>query len=50
MATKAASSVGWEISASTVVDNVDIRSLDQNHVIPNMGVVVNHGVWFPKLS
>jgi len=27
--------------------DVDIRSLDQGHVIPNMGVVTNRGVWFP---
>ena len=23
--------------------------LDQNHVVPNMGVIVRRGVWFPNL-
>ncbi|MCX5660698.1 MAG: hypothetical protein NTW19_13400 [Planctomycetota bacterium] len=31
-----------------VVANVDVRELDQNHVVPNMGVVVWRGVWHPK--
>jgi hypothetical protein len=30
-----------------VKEDIDIRSLDQGHVIPNMGVVTNRGVWFP---
>jgi hypothetical protein len=32
------------------IENIDIRLLDQNHVIPNMGVVVRKGVWFPNLN
>jgi hypothetical protein len=32
---------------ASALANVDIRSLDQNHVIPNMGVVSDRGVWFP---
>ena len=31
----------------TITEEVDIQSLDENHVIPNMGVVVIRGVWFP---
>ena len=23
--------------------------LDQNHVVPNMGVIVRRGVWFPNM-
>ncbi|GGH83128.1 hypothetical protein HNQ91_005981 [Filimonas zeae] len=30
-----------------VVENVDIRTLDQGHVIPNMIAPVHRGVWFP---
>ncbi len=29
------------------IDNVDISTLDPDHVIPNMGLVVQRGVWFP---
>jgi hypothetical protein len=29
------------------VEDVDIRSLDQNHVVPNMGVPSRRGIWFP---
>jgi hypothetical protein len=31
-----------------VLEDVDIGSLDQNHVRPNMEVPVWRGVWFPK--
>ena len=31
-----------------VVEDVDIRALDQKHVVPNMGPVALHGVWFPR--
>lgn len=30
-----------------VVENVDIRTLDQGHVIPNMKLPIYRGVWFP---
>ena len=33
-----------------VIENVDLDSLDQNHVIPKIGVVVWKGVWFPNLN
>lgn len=29
------------------IEDVDIRSLDQNHVVPNMGDPVRPGIWFP---
>ena len=32
------------------IENIDIRLLDQNHVVPNMGVVTWKGVWFPNLN
>jgi hypothetical protein len=31
-----------------VIEDVDVRTLDQGHVIPKMGVVVERGVWFPR--
>jgi hypothetical protein len=31
-----------------VIENVDVRSLDQKHVVPNMNPPVWRGVWFPK--
>jgi len=30
-----------------LIENVDIRILDQNHVIPNMKTPAERGVWFP---
>jgi hypothetical protein len=33
---------------SRCLPDVDIRDLDQDHVIPNMGVVTLRGVWFPR--
>jgi hypothetical protein len=32
-----------------VVQNVDISTLEENHVRPNMGNPVVRGVWFPLL-
>jgi len=31
----------------SVQENVDIRSLDQGHVIPNMRSPHSRGIWFP---
>ena len=33
-----------------IIENTDIRLLDQNHVIPTMGVVKFKRVWFPNLN
>lgn len=33
-----------------VIEDIDIRLLDQGHVIPNMGVVTFEGVWFPNIN
>ncbi len=30
-----------------VIEDIDISTLDPNHVLPNMGVVVRSGIWFP---
>jgi hypothetical protein len=32
-----------------IIEDVDIQSLDQNHVIPNMGPPNFRGIWFPNL-
>ena len=32
-----------------VVEDVDVRELDQGHVVPNMGDPSVRGVWFPRL-
>lgn len=31
-----------------VIEDVDVSTLDQKHVIPNMEPVTWRGVWFPK--
>jgi hypothetical protein len=33
----------------SVIDDVDIRSLDQNHIVPNIGPVNFRGIWYPNL-
>jgi hypothetical protein len=33
-----------------VIPDVDVQTLDLGHVIPNMGVVVWRGVWWPGLN
>jgi hypothetical protein len=32
----------------SVAEDVDIRTLDQKHVIPNMEPPIWRGIWFPK--
>jgi hypothetical protein len=32
-----------------VVEDVDVRGLDEGHVVPNMGDLSVRGVWFPRL-
>ena len=34
----------------TYIENINIQELDQNHVIPNMGVCSIRGVWFPNVG
>jgi len=50
MARAACEQVGWPFAPSAVLEDVDVRSLDQNHVIPNMAPPNFHGVWFPMLT
>jgi hypothetical protein len=32
----------------SVIEDVDVSQLDENHVIPNMGNVFRRGIWFPQ--
>lgn len=29
-------------------EDIKVEDLDQNHVVPNMGVITIRGVWFPS--
>jgi hypothetical protein len=31
------------------IENIKFRDLDQNHVVPNMGIITERGIWFPNL-
>ena len=33
-----------------VVVDIDVSTLDANHVLPNIGPPVIHGVWYPQLN
>ena len=30
------------------IEDVDVSTLDPNHVLPNIGSVVARGIWFPQ--
>lgn len=48
--------LGWthftdsEIMQAKFIEDIDIRELDQDHVIPNIGVVSRQGVWYPNCN
>ena len=46
----AARRLGWDYEVLEVVEDVDVRDLDQDHVVPNIGPVNFRGVWYPNLS
>jgi hypothetical protein len=50
LATTVAETMSWVFDPAEVVEDVDVRDLDQGHVIPNMGVVSWRGVWYPNLG
>ena len=33
-----------------VTENVDVSTLDANHVLPNIGIPIDRGVWFPNVQ
>jgi hypothetical protein len=40
----------WDRNLIRVIVDIDVRNLDQGHVIPNMGPPNLRGVWFPMLN
>lgn len=38
------------IDTAEIIEDIDIRNLDQNHVVPNMGTVAFMGVWYPNMN
>lgn len=32
-----------------ITEDVDVRTLDAGHVLPNMGICSERGVWFPNI-
>lgn len=34
----------------TVCENIDVSTLDPGHILPNIGITVDRGVWFPDLG
>ena len=40
----------WPYEVLEVVEDIDIRQLDEHHVVPNMGPPNFRGVWFPQQS
>ena len=50
LAKEAAREMGWSTDLGTIVEDVDIRDLDANHVLPNIGPVNFRGVWYPALN
>jgi hypothetical protein len=50
LAREAAVRLGRPFEPSSVTEDIDIRDLDQNHVVPNMGPPNFRGVWFPRFN
>jgi hypothetical protein len=50
LAREAATRLGQRFEPTKIIEDVDIRDLDQGHVIPNMGPPNFRGVWFPRLN
>jgi hypothetical protein len=41
---------GDGLTISNVSEDIDLTTLDQNHVLPNLGDVTKRGVWFPNFG
>jgi hypothetical protein len=50
LASDACEYLGQVFNPVNVVEDVDVRDLDQNHVIPNMGPPNFRGVWYPRMN
>jgi len=44
---KQQAALGHNLAPTSVVENVDIRTLDPNHVRPNMAPPSQRGIWYP---
>jgi len=40
----------FDVNVIDIIEDVDVRTLDQGHVIPNMNPPNFRGVWFPMLN
>jgi len=38
------------IDKAEVIEDIDVSTLDEDHVLPNIGVVSRPGIWFPNGS
>jgi hypothetical protein len=47
LAQRVAGEVGYELS-ERVIEDIDVSTLDANHVLGNMGISSVRGVWFPQ--
>jgi hypothetical protein len=50
LARDACAGLGAIFEPTNVVEDVDVRDLDQNHIVPNIGPVNFRGVWYPALN
>ena len=50
LAREAARRLGWAFEGTACTEGVDVRQLDQQHVVPNMGPPNLPGVWYPRLN
>ncbi len=50
LARDAARRLGWRFEGTACTEDVDVRDLDQRHVVPNMGPPNLLGVWYPQLN
>jgi len=40
---------GTEYVIAGIAPVEDLRNIEQNHVMPNMGNALQHGIWFPRI-
>ncbi len=50
LARDAARRLGWPFEGTACTEDVDVRTLDQHHAVPNMGPPSIVGVWYPRLN
>jgi len=50
IATGCAKKQGWTLDVGACIEDIDLQLLDPKHVLPNVGPVVFHGIWYPPLN